>query len=507
MIDYFMLFFSILIPTIFGAGILFLIFYNSQHTILKNRSLSLIISFAIGSGLTTFLMFWWGLAGLPFQLFILFITLLSAAILIVFFAKRVKSFKHFHKKYSAKRFLQSFQSKFNNLKSGLSISSFIQIILLLIIVFQIVFVFSEAALRPAINFDTLANWAFKAKLFFYQPQLVLNTNADLFLGAVCQHYPLHISLFMTWSYLWMGKVNDALVNVIFAFYYLALIAFVYFSLRDFTLQKHDPNKSKTLALGFTAILATIPLLTYHGFIAYADLTLTFYFTLATIFLFKYLKHNLRSNLILAALFSALSVWTKNTGLVLSSIIFIVFLIHLILEFFKTSSLFSQQGDSNKRQILIKDFLTFVFYFLLLTGPWLIFKKLLSIPYTGTTPINQFHPQVFIEVFRQIFFLRSFHFWPVIFILILILKWRRIFPYLSYSHGHIRISRAKDENYAIRMMLLIILGVISAYFSLYFFTVHYKYVLDGTSVGRNFLTLMPISIFLAAIILDSSPKNV
>ncbi|MBU4369628.1 hypothetical protein KKG58_02580 [Patescibacteria group bacterium] len=481
MFDYFKLFISLFIPWLIGAGVLSL-FKRRFSASNWPRPVWLVFSFALGVGLISYLMFWSGLIGLSLKVFMAILTGL-AGILAVFYLMKFAVFNR-------GKFLVKEKTWFKNLFSlnfKIDFLSIVKIILVLIIIFQTVFIFTAASLRPHIYVDILENWGWKAKVFFYQPDQAFNSQSSLFLGGEShRHYPLHVPLFMTWIYSWLGEVNDALVNVVFAFYFIALLILVYFTLRSWS--KHGSWRN-ALNLALTAVLATLPLLNYHGFNAYADLPLTFYFTLAVVCFLNYLKNRSRLDLVLAALFAGLSIWVKNTGLVLSAVIFIVFLIYLINSYFKKD--WRSVG---------KDFLFFCFWFVFFISPWLVFKEFFAIVYLGNPAIAWFHPEVIPAVFQQIFFLRSFHFWPGIFILILLFSWRQLFPGLSYSHGRIRISRARGEDYAIRMLFLIILGVIAAYFSLYLFTTHYEYVIDGTSVGRNFLTLMPISVLLAGLLL-------
>lgn len=458
MINALLLFLSLVVSTIFGAGILFLICQRNKIKIKKGKYV--IFSFALGTGLTTFLMFWAGLIGLSWSVFVIAVVILDVIFLYLMFTQ-ILPFKKFYCQVQPGR--QVRQNKW------------LEIILILIILFQIVFVFSAAILRPVISPDALANWAFKAKLFFYQPQLTLTPSSDLFLGAVQQNYPLHVPLLMTWSYFFMGEVNDTLINLIFAFYYLALIVFVYLSLRNSISLRSDLHKGRTSALIFTMFLATLPLLTYHGFVAYADLTLTFYFTLATICLFNYFKKQGKIDLVCASLFTGICIWVKNEGLMLAGVLLIIFLIYL----YKNKAFKTQ----------IKSFLSFIFGILFFSLPWMIFKIYFGFGFSGITPggpigFGEFHPEVFNSILRQIFILDSFHLWPGIFILLVIIYRKCVF---------------KVPNL---YLFLSILGVFFGYCFLYFFTPYFQFVLDGTIVGRNLLVVLPISIFLVGLVADS-----
>lgn len=347
--------------------------------------------------------------------------------------------------------------------------SFLEILLIIIIVFEVGFVFFGALLRPVINFDALATWAWKAKVLFYQPQEFFNSGSDLFLGGDShQNYPLLIPLIIAGIYMLFGQVNDVFIGFVFALHFLALIAFIYFSLRLFI--------SRKLSLIFTTFLCTIPLLSYHGFSSYADLPLTLYFTVAAVCLFKYMHaakpHT--SDLIVAGVFAGLSTWVKNEGLMLAGVICIVFILFMLYK-----KAFKQQ---------LRNFLFFIVPFVMIFAPLFIFKLYFGLGWSNISGpfLLGFHPEVFISVIQQIFVSHSFHIWAGIFLLILLFYRRKVItqPYIY--------------------MLLIILGVICAYTILYVFTPLYEFAVDGTVIGRNFLTIIPISIFLAGLLMQ--PKN-
>ena len=458
---------SLLILAIFGAGILFLICPKKELAL--NKIKFFIFSFALGTGLGTFILFWAGLISLDFFSLTIAFVLIDAIFLILFF--------RFVRKYNQNPF------KKNKLDNVLSVQTIdkkqikkraCQTILILIIIFQIGFVFSSAFLRPVINFDALDNWAFKAKVFFHQPTQAFSSKSELFLGGGAhQNYPLHVPLLMAWFYSWLGEVNDVSVGLIFAFYFLALIIFIYDSLRK--------NKSKINSLVFTAVLVSLPLLAYHGSVAYADLILSFYFTLATVSLFNYLKHNKKIDLIGLSLFSGICVWVKNTGIVLAGIIGLVLLIYFLQKagFPKT-----------KKAILIdffkKCYLKFIFGVGFFAIPWLIFKNYFDFGFSNTSPdqpvsLIGFHPEVAKALFEQIFIFNSFHIWPGLFLAILIIYWKKLFKFPNI------------------FLFLSFCFTLFFFFAIYFFTDSYTFALQGTIVSRHLLALAPLSVFLAGLL--------
>jgi 4-amino-4-deoxy-L-arabinose transferase-like glycosyltransferase len=319
------------------------------------------------------------------------------------------------------------------------------------------------------NFDALAIWAWKAKVFFFEKLRAFKIDSPLFLGGGSHiNYPLHLPLLMTWTYFWLGKANDVLVNLIFALYFISLLGLFYFSLRNFL--------SRQISLIFTMFLSTLPLLNYHGFNAYADLPLTFYFTTSAIFLIRYFQEKRSAWPILAGLFAGLAGWTKNEGLMLAIILFIVFIIYLIKE--------------KKLKANFKHFLFYILSSAFLLLPWLIFKKIFHLGFSNLEPgalvFDRFHLEVLPEIFKQTFFYHSFHLWPGIFVLVLIFYWPQLKKYQNFY------------------LFLIILGSLIAYFILYFFTPTSQFLLGGTVLGRNLMTIIPLTIFLSALLIN--PEN-
>jgi hypothetical protein len=477
---------SLIIPIIFGAGLIFLFFPRQRNKFFSNwlhRIEFLILSFGLGSVLVTYLMFWWGVAKLPFKIFIILITTISAVFLILALIKLV----NYRRKIKAAIKENQIEQKIEKNKTSI-IKKVLQTLLILIIIFEIVFSFVESGLRPHIYVDIFNNWGRKAKLLFYQPDEFFNNQSQIFLGKDegYDSYPMHLPFFSFWSNSWQGEFDDVLVNLIPALYFLGLIVFVFLTLR--------PLIGRFKSLAFSAIFATLPLFNYHSFNYYADLPLAFYLTVATVLFFKYLKNNNRTDLILSSLFAAASVWVKNSGLPLSAVIFITFLTYLfcekiarqLMKIFTKDSLSPSTNQAGKPAGRVgvansKDFFIYLFYFLCFIGPWLIFKKIFTFHFIALAPSEFFHPEIFLQVIKELLLTDSFHLWPIMFILILIISWRQL---LSEKNIY---------------LFLIIIGFICAYLCLYLFTESYQYVFDGTIVSRNFLALTPLSIILAGIL--------
>jgi|GEM_PF-1520642 len=502
--NFLLLFFSFLFPTVLGAGILYFIRYNRQ-SFQSSFIQYLIVSFALGFGLITFLMFWWGILSLPAYYFMFLIAFL-VIILLVFFV--FIALKKYRQNLTTAKFLLFLKIGFKQLSS----LSFFEWFLILIIIFEIIFVFSEAGLRPitAFAFDALATWAWKAKVCFYQFQDFFSPSSEFFLSAGGhQNYPLHLPLSMAWIYFWLGRVDDVAVNFIFAFYFLGLLGLAYSNLRSCA--------GRRISLIFTAFLATMPLFAYHGFQAYADLSLTFYFTLAVILIFQYIRRfclfggDSENKLVVPGLIIGLMTWVKNEGLMLAGVIFISFLLSIFVD-----GLLKKVGSLKRNQVF-KSFLSgeipkkrrfgqlgiFILSFALVFLPWLIFKICHHLSYSNLTNDQKmeffrvFHPETFSAVLNQIFLSHSFHLWPGIFIILLFIG------LIAGGKKMFGLEARSQDGQGIIFLILTVLGVIVAYSLLYVFTLSYQFALDGTIVSRNFLVLAPLSIFLAGIVFPNA----
>lgn len=160
----------------------------------------------------------------------------------------------------------------------------------------------RAVLYPMWAWDALATWGFKAKVFY------LKGNVDLRGFEAHNYYPNLVPLFLTYSYLWMGQVNDHLVKLVFPLWGGALLILLNMMLRRLGLDR-------TQSLGTTAFFA-LNGLTFitHLYIAYADLALTYYTLGAAGLIYLWLSGDAPPGTMpLAGLFFAGITWCKFEG--------------------------------------------------------------------------------------------------------------------------------------------------------------------------------------------------
>jgi len=178
------------------------------------------------------------------------------------------------------------------------------------ILFQLAHAFFKALIKPMDSFDSIGNFAYKAKLFFTHRQipyeLFLNKNIDI------QHadYPHFIPLSETWVYMFLGRCNDIAVKALFPMFFAALLVIFYYCLKRLA--------GKRISLIATFFLATIPHLHHYATIGYADFVLAMFYSAGFMYLFLWMSHRKDNRyLALAACLSLLAMWTKNEGAMLS----------------------------------------------------------------------------------------------------------------------------------------------------------------------------------------------
>lgn len=258
------------------------------------------LSFGIGIGLTTLAMLFVSLGGgalsLPNILVSCFIVVCALTALLIGLVKRDPA--------SAVRSGHSNSNRATVSSSKRGLSRW-EIMLLLVIAFEIFFVFSEALAYPMQGHDPLSHWALKAKAFFIQGQLTFDGY------SAHNYYPLLLPLSETWIYLGLGQLDDGVVKILFPLCFVALLITFYFGQRRARL-------SRTHSLLFTAILITSGgQLVYQFTNAYPDAPLAFFYTAATLFLYLWIvSPQTDAYLVLSGLFAGIAVWTKFEGVVL-----------------------------------------------------------------------------------------------------------------------------------------------------------------------------------------------
>jgi hypothetical protein len=354
------------------------------------------------------------------------------------------------------------------------------LILILIIIFKIGYVFIEASLRPIIQFDAVANWSLRAKVFFFQEKIPFNRSEPYWLGSGGhENYPLHLSLLELWVAKVLGYWHEPTLEMISPIYFLSLLIIFYFVLVRFVRKKYT--------LVFTFFLATLPFLNYHAFALYADLPLSFYLTTAVLLFFLSLRTNNYFYFLLAALFCFGATWTKNEGFFLSIIILLAITLCLLIKKRQQNRFFIFPSAAKQGYLL---------YFILI-APWFIFKFYHHLGFSnvgsGDPTLSPdkfgFYPRVFSYLWSSLLLDNGWHILWLMFILTLI-SW----PKKIFSQSNL-------------FLTLTIFGFLLFYFALYVFSsANFEYIKMGMILNRNLLTIAPLVIFYLALFLGDESKS-
>jgi hypothetical protein len=257
-----------------------------------NRFSALGLSFPLGIGIFTLVMFITNLAGVRFSLLNEVLLLLLISVPLTFFGmKQIKIF-----------FVDLF-----NIGKNLDLSSVEKIIfgaLILLVVLSFVY----TLYWPVYLWDSLVLYDFRAHIFAQSGFM-----KDAFIDSYYFGYPLLTSLAHTIVYLAGGKYPQFLYSL----FYFSLGVSFYGFLREFI--------SRKLSLLSTLILLIAQPLFYHSLISYTNLPFTVYLSLGSLCVYLWDKKRERGYLILSALLIGLSTWTRSVEPFWLAILLVVFL--------------------------------------------------------------------------------------------------------------------------------------------------------------------------------------
>jgi hypothetical protein len=350
--------------------------------------------------------------------------------------------------------------------------SLIELSLLAYVALKLSYSVFEALVKPVTACDAYVHHMMKAKAIFIDhtisPSMLKYLNAGV-------GYPMNVPINAAWTYFCLGQWNDALGQAIFPALFICAALLLYASLSRYS------SRSNSLLGVF--MLTSLPLVVFHSTISYADLPVAIYNLAAVIFLFNYLKTMNTKYIWIASILSACALWTKNEGMAYFLMNAAVLSIPVMIE-----------HRNNKGYFLRTISAYSTLPFLAAIG-WGIFKIASALPVAVSLErsgmINYLERVVpTINIFLWKIFLNGN--WNILwFILSLIVVFR--------FNGII-----KDSS---RYILLLIIMNIAFYF-IYYLTASpeiYSFVLDGTVLCRNLMTVSLIAVFFAAYNLPLNDK--
>lgn len=257
------------------------------------------ISFLLGIGLFTILMYATNLLGLKLTLLNNIFILLAVSVPLIFLQR--KNFVNYWK--DLKKSVRN---------SHLDLS---EKVILAVIAFLIVSSFIATFYWPVYIWDSLTLYDFRAHLFTQTG--FIKSVLDSSFGGYYLGYPLLTSLSHTIVYL-AGGSNP---QFIYSTFYLSLALGFYGLLREFVSRKQS--------LLFVLLLLSIPQIFNQSVVAYTNLPYMTFFSLGAIYFFVWDKKRTSGYLAISAILVGLSVWTRSAEPFWMGILGLVIIISII----------------------------------------------------------------------------------------------------------------------------------------------------------------------------------
>ncbi len=257
------------------------------------------LSYVLGLGVITVQMFFYALWGIPFS---------PWSIMIPYCVLFVRNVYYYHRLHvTGESLAGGSQGPLDRL-------------LFAGVIFQCAHAFFKALMRPMDSFDSIGNFAFKAKVFFMTRTIPYSFFANPAHDVQHVDYPLFIPLSETWLALCLGRWDDIAVKILFPLFFVSILVFMYYAVRRFA--------SRRCAVIAVFLLATIPHFLNYATIGYADFALTMFFCASFFFLFRWTQERQKTRLLVLALLCALlAVWAKHEGIMLALVNCAVLLIY------------------------------------------------------------------------------------------------------------------------------------------------------------------------------------
>ncbi|MDP2912798.1 MAG: hypothetical protein Q8N91_02190, partial [Candidatus Omnitrophota bacterium] len=335
------------------------------------------------------------------------------------------------------------------------------------------FTFYRAMVKPIEAYDAIAIYGIKSKIFYLAGSIPQDYFSSI--GRAFPHpdYPLNIPLFETCIYLFMGKLNDQLVKIMFPLYYLGILGIFYYALRRFA--------GSTYALLFTFLTASVSQFNSYATNAYADLPLAYYYFASAVFLFSWFRDTRKSSrLAISAVMAALAGWTKNEGLMYCLINFIVIGAFLVFNLKKVK----------KRDLLMAGL--YVLTVVIILSPFLWIRNAERLINTDVESGGAGALYMVKQLYKLGPILYEFQkefFGPK--------KWNILWPVIALAF----IFRFKDafrgiQRYAAVSVILAVLG----YVSIYMISVLDINFFAGKTMSRFLIHFMPLAVLWLALVL-------
>ena len=444
--DGFKIIIAYLLPTIIGIVLLSWLERGRERW---GGGEKIALGFVLGTGILGFYMFYLSVLKISFSfwaIFPLFLVFIFGGLLVIK--------KHGFKKllhFSRPVIFASNKLGGKFLVAGLTTLLFCKILLL---GFNVIF-------APTYFDDSVANYNYKSKVFYYNRSVNYVKEHPDYLGGYRPAYPQGVPLVKTWISICLGRWEEYAVNLYTLFIFIALGVISYFNLARII--------SRLLSFIFTYILLSIPLLTFHGGYAHIDIVVGLYFFSGIVYLTRWIRESDRQSLFLSALLFGIGLSIKDEmlalfvcGPLLTLITYQVFSRVKIYKILKTTS-------------------QYIGVVLIFNIPWFITKIVYQLQ-MGPRPdqrVFEFHPEAFNILSSYLFNTGNYNIlWPVFF-------------------SSVILSCFLPKKTELKYILISIFGALFITLYLFIFTPFFEFLKIGTTINRALLIILPVIIFYLA----------
>lgn len=445
---------ALALPIVAGWLALCLLVPLSRHGTLSTLE-RLSVGYGVGTGMLTTIMLCLTFIGLPLTLPVILMAMLCLTGVMVLAATHWKL--TVWPAITPRQWATSVRTEMHQLEP--SARTVFEGLLALGLLYRLAMAWAEVFLRPVFAWDSFTYWSLYAKVLFLEKRMPTASDLITAAGPISSH-PLHVPLLQDWFSLALGQWDDVLVSTPFAAYHTALILVIYFGLRR--------GRSRMVALLFTFLAASLPLLAAHAGVAQGDLPVAFYATAAAVYLSGWVTLRGTGLLALSLILGALAVWTKAVGMLVLGIIVVL----LVLWLFRAGRVHAWRQASRYLVLAVT-----------VLAAALIVLRLASFPIPLSLDQRlSFQSDVIEPYLRSLFLGGSWGITWSMFVVVTVLCWRR--PWSS------------RDLYPFLFTWLGLLSFLGIYLLL---PAYHDNVLNGTVLDRNTLTFAPMAVYTVGLL--------
>jgi len=349
---------------------LFFIGYLPGHFLLQreNKFFIFFISFYIGCIISSNWLILLSLVGVKYSLqhVLLFSLGFFVCFLYLIFSKKIR----YKEKVKIDRAKISKDKDYRN-----TLKKILFITLLILIIFNFIVVLFFTFLFPIRFWDAISCWSLKGKAFFIDRNVISFYTQHSYNFSHLS-YPLYLPLMQTWIYIWLGKIDENMVKIIFPLFYMSVLFTLYYFFRQ--------KLNKVLSTTFVFIFSSIPIVIDHGYIEYTNLLFSVILLLGVYFFYTGITSRKFYNgkLILSVIFFSILATIRSEGILYLFLFFIVYMSYHFVNLTKARGKNSGKGEENvndvKSNIRNTNFLILAFIAIIILLPWFLLKMKLGI---------------------------------------------------------------------------------------------------------------------------------